>query len=157
MVAKLRKLLVCGGSGFLGSRICKLASARNWTVTSLSRSGEPSWSEHNSKRPEWAANINWRKGDVMDPSTYREALEDVDAVVHSLGILLEADYKGVLTGKEPIVEGLKRAFDSTRHTGKNTVRAGNASLSYETMNRDTGRCSVVRRFAAFGGRALTCA
>ncbi|KAA8893733.1 hypothetical protein FN846DRAFT_490424 [Sphaerosporella brunnea] len=134
---KTRTLLVCGGSGFLGSRICKIASARNWTVTSLSRHGEPSWGEFQHQRPEWASKVNWRKGDVMDPSTYREALKDVDAVVHSLGILLEADYKGVLSGKEPIVSGLKKAFDSTRHTDENTVRAGHAAFSYETMNRDT--------------------
>jgi len=44
----------------------------------------------------------------------------------------------VLTGKEPLVAGLKKAFDSTRGGGENTVRAGRAALSYETMNRDTG-------------------
>ena len=136
MATKSRNLLVCGGSGFLGSRICKIASARKWNVTSLSRSGEPVWSK--TPRPEWAAKVNWRKGDVLDPTTYQEVLQDADAVVHSMGILLEADYKGVLTGKEPVVAGLKRAFDSTRATGENTVRAGHGALSYETMNRDTG-------------------
>ncbi|CCX11454.1 Similar to Uncharacterized protein C1840.09; acc. no. O74482 [Pyronema omphalodes CBS 100304] len=131
-----RTLLVCGGSGFLGSRICKIASSRNWAVTSLSRSGEPNWAAEGS-RPEWASKINWKKGDVMNPETYKDSLEGVDAVVHSMGILLEADYKGVLTGKEPVVAGLKKAFDSTRATGENTVRQGHAQMTYETMNRDT--------------------
>ena len=74
----------------------------------------------------------------MNPDTYQDALKGVDAVVHSMGILLEADYKGVLSGKEPIFGGLKKAFDSSRHTGDNTVRTGHPELSYETMNRDTG-------------------
>jgi nucleoside-diphosphate-sugar epimerase len=151
---KSRSLLVCGGSGFLGSRICKIASARNWAVTSLSRHGEPAWPQQ--QRPEWASKVNWRKGDVMDPSTYREALKDVDAVVHSLGILLEADYKGVLTGKEPIVSGLKKAFDSTRHTDENTVKAGHAAFTYETMNRDTGSFPTVRERAAQADVCLFC-
>ena len=34
------KIVVCGGNGFLGSRICKAAVARDWDVTSI-RSGVP--------------------------------------------------------------------------------------------------------------------
>ncbi|KAL3964535.1 hypothetical protein ACCO45_001539 [Purpureocillium lilacinum] len=34
--AAAKKLVVCGGSGFLGSRICKYAVARGWDVTSIS-------------------------------------------------------------------------------------------------------------------------
>lgn len=30
-----KKLVVCGGSGFLGSRICKFAVQRGWDVTSI--------------------------------------------------------------------------------------------------------------------------
>ena len=30
-----KKLVVCGGNGFLGSRICKAAVARDWDVTSI--------------------------------------------------------------------------------------------------------------------------
>lgn len=145
MAAPTRSLLVCGGSGFLGSRICQLAAARKWTVASLSRSGEPpAWADGppapggGSGRPDWADRVAWLKGDVMNPETYRGALEGVDAVVHSLGILLEADYKGVLAGRESVVAGLRRAFDSARHTADNTIRTGNPKLTYETMNRDTG-------------------
>ena len=32
---KLKKLVVCGGNGFLGMRICKHAVARGWEVTSI--------------------------------------------------------------------------------------------------------------------------
>jgi nucleoside-diphosphate-sugar epimerase len=30
-----KKLVVCGGNGFLGSRICKAAVARDWDVVSI--------------------------------------------------------------------------------------------------------------------------
>lgn len=30
-----KKIIVCGGNGFLGSRICKYAVARGWDVTSI--------------------------------------------------------------------------------------------------------------------------
>jgi nucleoside-diphosphate-sugar epimerase len=30
-----KKLVVCGGNGFLGSRICKSAVGRGWDVTSI--------------------------------------------------------------------------------------------------------------------------
>ena len=33
------RLLVCGGSGFLGREVCREAVARGWAVTSLSRRG----------------------------------------------------------------------------------------------------------------------
>ena len=33
--AAKKKIVVCGGNGFLGSRICKAAVARNWDVTSI--------------------------------------------------------------------------------------------------------------------------
>lgn len=30
-----KRIIVCGGNGFLGSRICKYAVARGWEVTSI--------------------------------------------------------------------------------------------------------------------------
>lgn len=35
MATPTKKLVVCGGNGFLGSRICKYAVARGWDVTSI--------------------------------------------------------------------------------------------------------------------------
>ena len=49
-----------------------------------------------------------------------------------MGILLEADYKGVLTGQESLIPGLRKAFASKRPDNpKNSV------LTYEVMNRDS--------------------
>lgn len=67
-----------------------------------------------------------------------------------MGILLEADYKGVLSGKESPIQGLRRAFSATKMGGQNPLerREGeelramevDGQLTYELMNRDSGMC-----------------
>lgn len=64
-----------------------------------------------------------------------------------MGILLEADYKGVLTGKEPIVAGLQKAFASTKKGTRNPLEKSDSDdfepleqggqITYEVMNRDS--------------------
>ena len=82
----------------------------------------------------------------MQPSTYTQHLNKADAVVHSMGILLEADYKGVLQGKEPIMKGLQRAFSSTKLGSQNPLQENDGEyasqekdgqVTYELMNRDS--------------------
>ncbi|MCJ1469316.1 hypothetical protein MMC07_007949 [Pseudocyphellaria aurata] len=151
-----KRIVVCGGNGFLdgkrvgsGSRICKVAVGRGWDVVSISRSGEPVWSSVTAspRRPSWSSSVSWQKADMLRPATYRSMLKDADAVVHSMGILLEADYKGVLTGKEPIWSGLSRAFSATKAGSQNPLerkdmeglepQEHDGQLTYELMNRDT--------------------
>jgi uncharacterized protein YbjT (DUF2867 family) len=162
-----KRLVVAGGNGFLGSRICKSAVARGWDVTSIrqaplfsgkksisnvacSRSGEPTWVAVTSSNtpPPWSTSVNWTKGDILRPSTYIPQLAGADAVVHTMGILLEADYKGVLTGKESIWSGMSRAFSATKQgSAANPLKRGpdgdlgagekDGQLTYELMNRDS--------------------
>lgn len=65
-----------------------------------------------------------------------------------MGILLEADYKGVISGRESPIKGLQRAFSThkagtqdplSRKEGE-TLRPmeSDGQLTYEVMNRDTG-------------------
>lgn len=65
-----------------------------------------------------------------------------------MGILLEADYKGVLTGKESPIAGLRRAFSATKQGGNTNpmeqkpgqqIEPGekDGQLTYELMNRDS--------------------
>lgn len=112
------RVAVVGGNGFVGSAICKAlvaASVRATAagaspaieVTSISPSGR-AWRNPGGHLPEWTASpaITWQKGDVLaiptpgqewksSPSNDRvkEIYEQADAVVHTVGILLEADYK----------------------------------------------------------------
>jgi len=64
-----------------------------------------------------------------------------------MGILLEADYKGVVSGKESPIAGLQKAFATTKDRGINPLekKSGedikpsnpNDQFSYEIMNRDS--------------------
>lgn len=144
-----KRLVVAGGNGFLGSRICKSAAARGWSVTSLSRSGEPQWDAvtGSHERPSWASSVEWAKADILKPETYKPFLGGANAVVHTTGILLEADYKGVISGKEPIVGGLQKAFCSSKLGSQNPLerkegeelqpKESGGQLTYELMNRDS--------------------
>ena len=68
-----------------------------------------------------------------------------------MGILLEADYKGVVSGKESPIRGLQRAFSASKAGTQNPLerREGetlkpqekDGQLTYEVMNRDTGASS----------------
>ncbi|OMP83887.1 hypothetical protein BK809_0001270 [Diplodia seriata] len=122
---------------------------RGWAVTSISRSGEPTWSSvsASAERPSWAANVQWRRANVLNPDEYAAELDGADAVVHSMGILLEADYKGVLQGKESPFSGLSRAFSATKQGSQNPLdrkpgeelrpQEKDGQLTYELMNRDS--------------------
>lgn len=119
-------------------------------MTSISRSGEPTWSTVTSsnKPPPWSTSVKWEKADMLKPETYKPLLKGADAVIHSMGILLEADYKGVLTGKESIRSGLARAFSATKGGSQNPMerkegeelrpQEKDGQFTYELMNRDTG-------------------
>ena len=71
--------------------------------------------------------VNWRSGSVFDQKTYRDELKDADAVIHTIGILLESNYK---SGPMEIIKGLlSRRFDDG-----NPLTDG----KYELMNRNAG-------------------
>merc|ERR1712225_209241 len=134
------KLVVCGGNGFLGSRICKSAVARGWDVTSISRSGEPTWSSvtASSTPPPWAHKVTWERADILRPKTYAPLLKNADYVVHSMGILLEADYKGVISGKESPIN-----FEQLPNKDTGNPRDGYESTN-ETMGISVARGLEVR-------------
>jgi len=84
-------LLVTGGNGFIGRRVCRRAVAAAHEVTSVARSGPPAPAH----RGPWAESVEWLSADVFAPDTWRDALESVDVVVHSIGTLSEAPSEGV--------------------------------------------------------------
>ena len=75
------KLLVTGGSGFIGRAVCALAVERGLAVTSLSRHGA-SLPTHTPTLEQ----VTWRKGSVFDAPVLESAVNDVGAVVHCVGI-----------------------------------------------------------------------
>ncbi|OAA68235.1 NAD dependent epimerase dehydratase family protein [Niveomyces insectorum RCEF 264] len=140
--AAAKRLVVCGGNGFLGSRICKFGVLRGWDVTSISRSGEPRWDAvtDSPAPPSWARRVSWERADIFEPETYAPLFRGANYAVHSLGILLEADYKGILSGRVPPLEGLRKMVLDGGRTSPPTSSSSPSPPNhgtYESMNRDS--------------------
>ncbi|KAJ2610857.1 hypothetical protein EV177_003759 [Coemansia sp. RSA 1804] len=114
-----RKIFVVGGTGYIGQAICSRALARGWDVLSLSRHGGPKHEVNAAPSPSYSAKaVKWIKGDALKPETYKEHLVGCSAVVHSVGIIMEANYKKFL------------------NIGYKTTASHNTT-TFESANRDT--------------------
>lgn len=96
--------------------------------------------------PPWSHKVTWERADIFQPLTWAPLLKGADYVVHSMGILLEADYKGAVSGRESPLAALSRAFASAPKHSINPLARGGADIrppetdrqmTYEAMNRDT--------------------
>jgi nucleoside-diphosphate-sugar epimerase len=77
------KVLVTGGTGFLGAYIIKALIEKNHTVRAIRRSP---------KQPffipsEILSRVEWVDGDVFDVQALSDAMEGMDAVIHSAAIV----------------------------------------------------------------------
>ena len=101
------ELLVTGGNGFIGRRICNRAVGDGHEVTSVARSGPPEPGE----RGAWATEVDWIEGDVFAPQEWRDALDGIDCVIHSIGTLSESPGAGVtferINGDSAIITALE--------------------------------------------------
>ncbi|CAD6929223.1 unnamed protein product [Tilletia controversa] len=148
-----QRIFVVGGSGFLGSAIVKQAVARGWEVVSISPSGRP-FTTPAGHRPGWSTSplIRWQSADALRPETYADELRSCTAVVHTIGILLESDYKGgrsrTAGGAQEsgagggLLQGLLKGWG---FGSGNPLNESAGKLSYEVMNRDSA-LSVARAF-----------
>ncbi|KAL3230057.1 hypothetical protein RNJ44_01420 [Nakaseomyces bracarensis] len=123
----MQSLIVFGGNGFLGKRICQEAIKQGLKVTSISRSGQPPrYSTAGDLK--WIEQVKWASGDVFEPETYKDKLAEADNVVHSMGILLENEnYKRSLNG-----EGFKF------NLGSNPLdKHDSSNFTYQRMNKES--------------------
>jgi len=137
MSAVAQKILVVGGNGFVGSAVCRAALSRGIEVTSISSSGKP-YKTPKGHTPAWVERVEWRKADALNPATYADILPGVNAVVHTIGTLLDnTQYKQKLA--EGDVMGMLKSI-----AGRGTS-AGDQPSAYETLNYET----AVRMCEAF--------
>lgn len=75
-------IVVFGGSGFVGSKVCEEAASLGVKVTSVSRGGRPSFASS----ADWASGVEWLRSDVSnDEGQWKEALNEATGVVSTLG------------------------------------------------------------------------
>ncbi|CAI7805036.1 unnamed protein product [Closterium sp. NIES-53] len=73
------RIVVMGGNGFVGSAICRNAIGRGIEVASVNRSGQPNRSEA------WIKEVEWIKGDALNPSSWKQHLQGATGVVSCVG------------------------------------------------------------------------
>ncbi|GMI13309.1 hypothetical protein TrLO_g11463 [Triparma laevis f. longispina] len=116
------KLLVLGGSGYVGRQVCKEAVAKGWEVTSLSRRGE------NPLPGSSLDKVSFVAGDAADMELLLRLAGEADAVVHSIGLLLDSESGlgnlNFLTSGSRSVPGDKATYDSEmKDTALNLLEA----------------------------------
>jgi dihydroflavonol-4-reductase len=77
------RILVTGGTGFLGSYIIKALVEKGYTVRAIRRGNKlPFWIDKTI-----TDRVEWMEGDVLDVVALDDAMKDVDKVIHSAAIV----------------------------------------------------------------------
>ncbi|SMN21252.1 similar to Saccharomyces cerevisiae YLR290C Putative protein of unknown function [Maudiozyma saulgeensis] len=131
----IQKLVVFGGNGFLGKRICQQAVLKGMQVTGLSRSGKPPVPLTNNDK-HWIKEVSWNSADIFDPDTYVAYLKDRPNVVDTIGILLENEnYKKDLKNGLTLSSLFKRAPNPLLHPrNSEDQEKHNSNFTYERIN-----------------------
>lgn len=77
---------VVGGTGFVGSRVCKYLVEAGADVTSVSKEGDmPKWCQSE----EWAKSVEWKKNDLLrgPRESVADAIGSPEAVVSTVGTI----------------------------------------------------------------------
>jgi dihydroflavonol-4-reductase len=76
-------VLITGGTGFVGSYIIQELVKKNYRVRAIRRSSRLPFFI----APEILEKVEWVEGDVLDVVSLEEAMENIDAVIHSAAIV----------------------------------------------------------------------
>lgn len=78
----LPRIVVFGGNGFVGSKVCQYAVEMGVGVTSVSRSGRPRFLDNAG----WADSVEWVRSDgTKSNGQWRETMDGACGVVSTLG------------------------------------------------------------------------
>lgn len=140
------KILVLGGSGFLGNTVARRAVLEGYSVTSLSRRGKPSDTSSTSTSESIGStisddSIDYVVGDARDKATIEGILdkEEYTAVIHCIGLLFDGEsglgnYNRLVSGSGSIPEETSNYDEITRKTSFNAVEA--AESHSKKFNKD---------------------
>lgn len=121
------KLLVLGGTGFLGQNICKRAVLEGYQVTSVSRRGLPPSSSETSPT---TTKIDYRQGDLRKKETVGTILAEGGymGVIHCVGLLFDeksglASYNRFVSGSGSLPDSDSTYDSITRLTAFNAIES----------------------------------
>ncbi len=115
----MKKILITGGTGFIGA----------WIIRHLRRSATAVRVLDISTRRdivgpivgEGVDQVDWRQGDISDHETVSEAARGCDAVIHLAGLQLPACQKDPILGAKANVIGTLNTFEAAKRHGIKTV------------------------------------
>jgi nucleoside-diphosphate-sugar epimerase len=118
------KLLVLGGTGFIGSKICERALSSGYDVVSISRRGDPPGDPHRYPS-DIMKRVDWRKGDCTREDTIAAVLQEGGFVgcIHAVGMLLASDINALASGSGSKPTPGATYDDVTRITAFNAANA----------------------------------
>lgn len=112
----MNKVVVFGGTGFVGSFICKELAKAGFEVVSISKSGENKYLFEKD-----CIHIRFIKADLFKETSWQEELKDCFAVVNSIGILFQQKQANI-TYKRLILETTQQIAEIAEANGvKNFV------------------------------------
>ena len=81
-------VLVTGGTGFLGSYIIKQLVEKGYAVRAIRRTNKlPFWISKDVFNNTSAGSVEWIDGDVLDVVALQDAMEGIDAIIHSAAVV----------------------------------------------------------------------
>ncbi len=103
-----KRVAVTGGTGYVGTAVCRAIRAKGHMVTAVSRTKKP--------RPiiDTGGTIEFRSASVLDPDALAAAFGQATTVVHLVGIIVET--KGQ-TFEKVHVEGTRNAIEAAKKVG----------------------------------------
>lgn len=121
----MAKLFLTGISGFIGTRLASRLSQDGRQVAGLSRSAQDGATA--------AHGVQWIRGDLLEPESYRDALSGTHTVLHlaaATGVATPAQHFAVN------VEGTRRLLESCRHAGvRRIVSVSTIAVKYPDHRR----------------------
>lgn len=85
----MRKLVIFGGSGYIGQAVCQEALTQGFSVYSISKHGKPT------KQADWMhhPSMTWLQADILQNSTWQTQIPKDAAYLNLIGILFESKNK----------------------------------------------------------------
>ncbi len=124
------KLLVLGGTGYLGQAVCQRAALEGYTVVSLSRRGLPANNAAGLPASAFSSKIDYRRGDVRQKECVVNLLREggYTGVIHCIGLLFDdasglGSYNRFVSGSGSLPDSESTYDTITRLTAFNAIEA----------------------------------